>query len=254
MNKELIVWLGILALMAAPVTGLKAQGGPGAEDAEEVEIWESGPGQSEHPGMGGGMRGQREDAMEEDDSKAGPRRMNVMVRKIKRGKPGRNNMAEGGGEPFMGAARASRDGDLLEIIGKHDPAFAGKLKELKSAAPARYRMAMQLSRKLLFNPKVAEDEALEKDAVRGLSLELDVKELAQKHEKAADAEKASIKAELRKKLSELFDLKNKAQELRLKHMAGEVAKLQKKLEARKANKAKIVEQRADQLTGEGEGW
>ncbi|PIU19735.1 MAG: hypothetical protein COT18_05975 [Elusimicrobia bacterium CG08_land_8_20_14_0_20_59_10] len=247
MNKKLVVWLGILALLAAPVTGLKAQGGPGEEDSEEVEIWESGPGQSERPGMGGGMRGPRGAAMEEDDSEAGPRRMNVMVKKIRRG-----GQDEGG--PFTWNARASRDGDILEIIGKHDPVFAEKLKKLKSAAPARYRIAMQLSRKLLLNPRVAEDEALEKDAVRGLSLELDVKELSRKHEKAADSEKASVKAELKNKLSELFDLKNKAQELRLKHMAGEVAKLQKKLAARKANKAKIVEQRVDQLTGEGIGW
>ena len=34
----------------------------------------------------------------------------------------------------------------------------------------------------------------------------------------------------------------------------EVAKLQKNLENRKINKAKIVDQRVEEMTGEGNGW
>ena len=34
----------------------------------------------------------------------------------------------------------------------------------------------------------------------------------------------------------------------------EMAKIKKNLESRKANKAKIVDQRLDQMTGEGSGW
>jgi hypothetical protein len=37
-------------------------------------------------------------------------------------------------------------------------------------------------------------------------------------------------------------------------MDAEIARLKKNLETRKANKAKIVDQRLDEMTGEGFGW
>ena len=98
------------------------------------------------------------------------------------------------------------------------------------------------------------DESLEKDAVRGLALEFESKELSMKFNKASDADKKAIKDKLKTVLSELFDLKSKGQELRVKRMEGEIGSLKKKLESRKANKGKIVDQRLEQLTGEGYGW
>ncbi len=80
------------------------------------------------------------------------------------------------------------------------------------------------------------------------------KELGLKYERSTDADKKTIKETLRGKLAELFDLKTKAQELRVKHMEAEIVSLKKNLESRRANKAKIVEQRLEQMTGEGYGW
>jgi hypothetical protein len=102
--------------------------------------------------------------------------------------------------------------------------------------------------------KMDQDENMDKDAVRTLALEFDSKELSLKYDKAADADKKAIKESLRADLSELFDLKTRGQELRVKHMEKEMARLKKNLEGRKANKAKIVDQRLDQMTGEGAGW
>ncbi|MEI7529705.1 MAG: hypothetical protein WCK76_12275, partial [Elusimicrobiota bacterium] len=153
----------------------------------------------------------------------------------------------------MGMAMLSEE-DALALIKKHDPAFGKKVEDLKAMAPAKYHMVMQLSERMLSGAKMEEDEAVEKDAVRTLALEFDVKELTRKLEKAADADKSAITDSLKAKVSELFDLKSKAQEQRVKHMETEISKLKKNLENRKLNKAKIVEQRVGQLTGEGYGW
>jgi len=55
-------------------------------------------------------------------------------------------------------------------------------------------------------------------------------------------------------LAELFDLKTKAQELRVKNMQDDISRLKQNVDKRKVNKAKIVDQRLEQLTGEGYGW
>jgi hypothetical protein len=40
----------------------------------------------------------------------------------------------------------------------------------------------------------------------------------------------------------------------VKRTEDEIGRLKKKLEKRKADKSKIVDQRLDQMTGEGYGW
>jgi len=250
MNKKIVMWLGVLALTAAPVSVLRAQAGPGGGDKEDVETWDGGPGRpgADMPRKGGEMRGAK--AAEDMDEEAG-QRVTVKVRKtVMGGEGGGPGMFHGmGGPGFIEADEA------MAIIKKNDAAFAKKLEDMKAVSPAKYHMAMQMAGRMLAGPKMEEDAALERDAVSSLSLELATNELSRKYDKAADADKPAIKEELKGKLSELFDLKTKAQEMRLKRMASDLAKLQKKLEARKLNKARIVDQRADQLTGEGgDAW
>ena len=90
--------------------------------------------------------------------------------------------------------------------------------------------------------------------MRALALEFETKELSVKYGNATDSEKKAIKENLKAKLGELFDLKTRGQELRVRHMEREIGKLKKNIETRKANKAKIVDQRLEQMTGEGFGW
>lgn len=247
MNKKLMFWIMALALVSAPVFAA-AQEGPGP-DEDEIEMMDDGPGGPEMGprgpmgGPGGQMQGKqgmqakkkRMMWVEKGEEGEGQVEMQVKMRKM-----------QGGG--FMGEDR------VLGIIKKHDPAFANKVAELREVAPAKYKMVIQMSGKLFGVAKMEQDETIEKDAVRALALEFESKELSMKYNKASDSEKKGIKDRLKTVLGELFDLKTKGQELRVKHMESEIGKLKKNLESRKANKGKIVDQRLEQLTGEGYGW
>ena len=144
--------------------------------------------------------------------------------------------------------------EALAIIKKQAPAFSAKLEGLKASAPAKYEAVMDMAGKMLGGRGQEKNESYEKDAVRELELEYDTRDLARGYEKASEADKAKIKAEAKVKVEELFDLRLKSQAARIDRMEKEVAKLKQKLEARKAGKAKIVNQRIEQLTGEGYGW
>jgi hypothetical protein len=250
MKNKLVMWLGVLALVTAPAAVLRAQEGPEGEDAEKIEVWEDGPGQ---PGMVGadsaramkqGAKGAKHMTWVESNEESGPGRMTVKIRKMM-----------GQGQDFgMGGPGFLSEDEILTVIKKHNAAFAKKVENLKTIAPPKYHMVMQMSGKLLAVSKMEADEATEKDAVRMLALEFESKELSLKFDKAADADKKGIKENLKANLSELFDLKSKGQELRVKRMEADLAKLKKNLEKRKVNKDKIVEQRLEQLTGEGYGW
>jgi hypothetical protein len=231
-----------LALLCAPAFAA-AQEGPGPEDEEEVGMMEDGPDESDmRPGMGGpgmGARGQMGPGMQQRGQGMDQDRTAVKKKMVMRqGK-------EGG---FFPEER------VLGVIKKHDPVFAKKVADLKETAPAKYRMVLQMSGKLFAMARMQQDETIEKDAVRTLALEFESKELSLKYNKASDSEKKSIRERLKVVLSDLFDLRSKGQEMRVKHMEDEIGRLKKNLEKRKASKAKIVEQRLEQLTGEGYGW
>jgi len=139
---------------------------------------------------------------------------------------------------------------VMEVIKKNDPVFADKLIKLKENEPKKYEVTIGIAAKFLNMARQAEDPSLEKDVVRGISLEYEVRELSLQYEKANETEKAKIKEKIKANLNELFDIRTKGQEIRIKRMSEEIAKLKANLEKRKANKAKIVEQRLNQLTGE----
>lgn len=236
MNKKLILWLGILALAAAPAVNVMAQGGPD-EDGPEAGMMDDGPGRPElGEGPGPGFGPNHPMGMKGGESR----------------EMGRKKGLRGG--PGLGGPGVLSEEATLALIKKHDAAFGKKVDELKTIAPAKYKIVLKMSEKLFAVAKMEQDESIEKDAVRGLALEFETKELSIKYGRAADADKKAIKETLRVKLAELFDLKSKAQELRVRHMEDEIAKLKKNLASRKVNKAKIVDQRLEQLTGEGLGW
>ena len=247
MKNKIVLWLGVVALFAAPAQILRAQEGPEGGETEDIEITEGRPGPARaememHRKGAEGRKGARGMHGMEEEDEPGEGRMTVKVRKVM-----------GGGRGMGGRSFLSEE-ETIALIKKHDPAFAQKVEDLKDAAPPKYHMIMQLSGKILAGAKMEEDAAVEKDAVRMLALEFEVKEQSRKLEKAQDSEKGAIKDSIKVKLSELFDLKSKGQELRVKRMETDLAKLKKNLESRKANKAKIVQQRMEQLTGEGYGW
>ena len=251
MKSKLVMWLGVFALVNAPAAVLRAQDGPQGEDVEQIEAWEGRPGPAR--AMEHKARGARRMARVESHDEAGPGRMTAKVHKMMGGDDkGRMTVTVrkmmGGGPEFL-----SED-ETLTVIKKHDAAFAKKVENLKTIAPPKYQMVMEMSGKLLAASKMEGDEATEENAVRMLALEFESKELSLKFDKASDADKKGIKEALKANLSELFDLKSKGQELRVKSMEAKLAKLKENQGKRKINKDKIVEQRVEQLTGEGYGW
>ena len=225
MKKKLILLLGILALTAIPAVYSAAQGMDDPKDTDEAPGWQGGR-------HGGGMD---KEAMAKPRGPGGREEM----RGMKEGQDGPGFMTED---------------ETLAVIKKNDPAFADKLADFKTAAPGKYKMIIGIGGKMLAGARFEQDVNMEKDAVRGLSLEFATKELGLKYDKAADADKPAIKADLKTKVAELFDLRLKGQEIRISRMEKELSRLKKNLENRKANKAKIVDERLEQLTGEGYGW
>lgn len=229
MKKKLMILFGIAALTLAPAVYAAAQ---------PVE----GPEEEENEAMMGEPRGP-----------GGPVHREVTIRE--RRLAGADEEPGEKGPPFgkRGGAQAAEE-EIISVIKKHDPVFAAKLADLKTSAGPKYKMILMMAGRALGMARMAKDESLARDAVQAVSLEYDTKELSIRYDKAADSEKAGIKAELKAKTSELFDLKLKGQELRVKTMERDLAKLKKNIEARKAGKAKIVEERVGQLTGESVGW
>ena len=229
MKKKLITLFGIAALTLVPAVYAAAQpvDGPDEEENEVVVNEQHGP----------GGQVQREMMLK----KRGPAGMDE--------EPG----MKGPGFGKKGGIFAGED-EVLAVIKKQNPAFAVKLAELKTTARPKYKMILMMAGHALGPAMMEKDESLAKDAVQAISLEYDTKELSIKYDKASDAEKAGIKAELKAKVSELFDLKLKGQEFRVKMMEKDLAKLKKNIETRRAAKAKIVDERVGQMTGENVGW
>lgn len=165
------------------------------------------------------------------------------------GRPGKNMNQ---GRPGMGKGwdmPEAMEERVIEVIKRNDPAFAQKLAGLKQTNEKKYDATLAVAAKFLNMGKMADEPGLEKDIVRGISLEYDVRELSLSYEKASDADKAKIKDQMKSKLNELFDIRTKGQEIRVKKLEKEIADLKKGMETRKANKAKIVEQGMEQLIG-----
>ncbi len=144
---------------------------------------------------------------------------------------------------------AELESKVFSVIKKNDPAFADKLAKLKESNERKYDSTMMMAARFLNMGKMANEPGIEKDIVRGISLEYEVRELALKYENAKESEKGKIKEDIKVKLNELFDIRTKRQEIRVKRLESEISQLKKNLEERKANKSKIVEQRLDQLVG-----
>lgn len=233
MKNGKMLWTLALALAMAPALAAAQEGeAPGQQEETPASqpgqgSWQPGPGMGQGMGMGMGM---------------GP------------------GMARGGmmgnrmGRPGMGGPGFLQPEQSLAIIKKYDPGFAGKVAAMRESEPAKYMMIMQMAGRALFAARMEQNESAERDAVKGLALDFQSRELSLQYSKATDADKKVIKTKLRAVLSDLFDVKSRVQEQRVKHMQEDIARLQKRLDVRKANKDKIVDLRLDQLTGDGFGW
>lgn len=168
-----------------------------------------------------------------------------MKKNIKKPGIGIQRMGQGQREFFDDGMESK----VLEIIKTNDPEFHKKIIALKGTDAVKYRQIIKMSFNFLTFARNLEDKTIEKDIVKGISLEYDVRELGLKYEKAADSDKSKIKEEIKSKLNALFDIRTKVQELRVKRLENEVKELKATVEKRKANKSQIVEQRLNQIIG-----
>lgn len=135
--------------------------------------------------------------------------------------------------------------EVIDVISKNDPSFASKILELKKSDKIKYDQFIRVSANLLSVARL--DKSLDKDIVRGMALEFETRELALKYRDATQSEKEKIKKEIKTKLNELFDIRTKIHEFRLKKLEERVKELKADIDLRKSNKAKIVENRLEEL-------
>jgi hypothetical protein len=231
MKKTSLILSGAFSLAVLAAVCCAAQA-PGEGAPQDSGMW-----QDEGPGAGRG---------------GGPGMAPSSLKRRAEEKGGANRMDWPGIRP--GGQEPADDQEMAGLIKKYDPAFAAKLAELKKTAPNNYRLLMRMSGKMAMVARLENDEDMEKDAVRAFSLEYETKELSRKYDKASDGDRDKIKKELGVKVSELFDIRLKLQGAKIQRMERDLARLRKNLETRRANKARIVEERAGQLIGEGYGW
>lgn len=209
---------------------LNAQMGPGMGPGNGM-----GPAMDERPAMGPQMRGD-----DWDDDTGYRMNRNAPQKRWDRKKAGKGIRIP----PEM-------ETEVISTIEKYDPSFAKKLKELREKDARKYRRTLRLAFGMINQARDLNDSSIEKDIVKAVSLEYDVRELALKYIDANDSEKAKIKSEMKEKLSVIFDTREKFRELKIKRMETKIKELKKLLEERKSNKEKIIEDRINQLTGKG---
>ncbi|MEA3306249.1 MAG: hypothetical protein U9Q34_00505 [Elusimicrobiota bacterium] len=239
MKKNMAYVLGLILMFSTAGVYLNAQGmGGGGYGGERG--FNSDDGMKMHQREGTGMR----DRDGYGDKRSS--RKNIRVKKTKRAK---SKMMGGGYD------RQDIEKDVMATIKKHDSSFAKKLEKLKDSNRRKYKLILRKAGKpLMMCKRHGGGTSMEKDMVEGIKLEYETRELSFKYRKASAGEKKAIEKNLKVKVSRLFDLRAKGQEIRIKKMTKEIGELQSKLKDRKAHKAEIVKTRVDRLTGEGYTW
>ncbi|MFA5140612.1 MAG: hypothetical protein WC728_15395 [Elusimicrobiota bacterium] len=139
-----------------------------------------------------------------------------------------------------------------EIIGtlkRDEPEVFEHLQQIRRARPDAFRNRLREMRPMLRDPE------FRKSMIGNFKLEMRLRKLTEGYREAKDEkEKARIKDELKTALEEQFDSKLAAQEMRLKRMEQEIGELRKRVEKRRKDKKKLVENRLGVVTGAEEGW
>ncbi len=130
-----------------------------------------------------------------------------------------------------------------------------KLEEIKKNDKERYAdLLRELHWKNMersFMRMGKEKEMIEKDK-QIIEYEILTESLAFEYQKASKSEKEKIKKNLKKSLSQLFDLKESQREKEVKMLEERIVKLKEKIASRKKNKDIIIRRRTEELLGEND--
>ncbi|HHL73101.1 MAG TPA: hypothetical protein ENJ29_11385 [Bacteroidetes bacterium] len=142
--------------------------------------------------------------------------------------------------------------ETLAWIEEADAELAADLAKLKTESPQRYRITirrMNMTRRKLDRLRERDQErfALQKKIH---IMEAKTRMLGTRYRKSDDdAEKERLQADLKKILTELFDLREQDRGREVQRLEKELARLRQSLEKRRKNKERIIERRLAELTG-----
>ena len=139
--------------------------------------------------------------------------------------------------------------EALEILREEHPELHEEMMELRRENPQAFRKHLRGLVRMRKNPEAR------KQFLKAHETRLRVQELAKGYRHAEDKkDKAALKKELQKALSEAFDARLAQHEMRIKKMRREIKKMEGKISKRRGMKKKLVKKRLDRLTGEEEDW
>lgn len=146
--------------------------------------------------------------------------------------------------------------EQLEILKQEDPELYQRLIELREKNPKKFRHhieeAMRERQKL--EELKQQDPELYNRVVEERKLERRVDNLVAAIRRAKGKEQEPLKTELRDILNRLFDLREQARLREIEEVKKRVHEMEQQIQARRANKAIIVEQRMQEILGEEGGW
>ncbi|MFC2139793.1 hypothetical protein ACFLR4_03945 [Bacteroidota bacterium] len=139
-----------------------------------------------------------------------------------------------------------------EYLGKLDADLKTDFLELKEYDEERYyELLMESQYRYMEWPVVNYEEKIIYERQKEISdLEIRTELLAFKYEKASSAEKQKIKTELRAKLINLFELREKDRKYQIELLKKELEELTKSIEMRRKNKELIISRRLQEILGE----
>jgi hypothetical protein len=148
--------------------------------------------------------------------------------------------------------------DEKEMLERLPPDLKNELLKVKELDPEKYKgllFEISYNRYDVYNlmgyMESYERERYETEK-KATELELFTVSLGIRYEHAYDNEKPKIINDLKSKLDQLFDMKEKARSLEVEFLEQELAQLKESLKVRKSNKSEIINRRLNELIGKGD--
>jgi hypothetical protein len=146
--------------------------------------------------------------------------------------------------------------DENEILKSLPPELKKELLKVKELDAKRYQELLRETSYTRYEVYAGYMESYERkryDTERQVrELELFTETLSVRYEHANDNEKPKIINDLKSKLNQLFDMKEKARSLEVEFLEQELAQLKESLKVRKSSKSEIINRRLNELIGKGD--
>jgi len=146
--------------------------------------------------------------------------------------------------------------DEKMILESLPPELKNELLKIKELDAERYQELLRETSYSRYEVYVGYMESYERERYetekQATELELFTEALGIRYEHANDNEKPKIINDLKSKLNQLFDIKEKARSLEVEFLEQELAQLKESLKVRKSNKSEIINRRLNELIGKGD--